>query len=36
MDNILPIALAIIALFGVVAAIAGHESRDGFRSSIDD
>lgn len=33
MDNILPIALSLLALFGVVAAIAGHESRDGFRSS---
>lgn len=36
MDNILPLAIAIFALFGVVAAIAGHESRDGFRSSIYD
>ena len=32
MDNILPLAIAIFALFGVVAAIAGAESRDGFGS----
>lgn len=33
MDNLLPIALGLLALFGIVAAIAGAESRDGFRST---
>ena len=36
MDNILPIVLAILGLLGLVAALAGCESRDGFRSSIPD
>lgn len=30
MDVVVPFALALLALFGFVAAIAGVESRDGF------
>jgi hypothetical protein len=32
MDMVLPIALSLLTLFGLVAAIAGYESRDGYRS----
>jgi hypothetical protein len=31
MDMVLPIAISLLTLFGVVAAIAGYESRDGYR-----
>lgn len=30
MDAIVPLVLAALAVFGIVAAIAGVESRDGF------
>lgn len=30
MDVLIPLALSALALFGIVAAIAGYESRDGF------
>jgi hypothetical protein len=30
MDVLIPIALSVLAAFGVIAAIAGVESRDGF------
>ncbi len=30
MDIVIPVATFLIALFGIVAAAAGHESRDGF------
>ncbi len=32
MDVLVPIALSMLALLGLVAAIAGYESRDGFES----
>jgi hypothetical protein len=36
MDAIVPLVLSALAVFGIVAAIAGVESRDGFdRDSVD-
>lgn len=32
MDPFLPLALTLVALLSTIAAIAGHESRDGFES----
>ena len=36
MDAMVPLVLSALAVFGIVAAIAGVESRDGFdRDSVD-
>jgi len=35
MDALIPIALSVLAVFGIVAAIAGVESRDGFDRNAD-
>ena len=36
MDAMVPIVLSALAVFGIVAALAGVESRDGFdRDSVD-
>jgi hypothetical protein len=32
MDMVLPLAFSLLVLLGLVAAIAGYESRDGYRA----